>query len=149
MLLLIFLLYCNSDLFPRPRYSAFGSLETKFAICLDDNGILVDIFANNNTDGKISKRNIYGHLQRPSKDGRKWKKEKLCTISCIPFMSSSLSIPFSILSVFILSCLRSGIVCQKHNRLFQWRTSSTVRQMQFLKLYIRNKHLWTCSPAAF
>lgn len=62
------LLFSDSNLLPWPRYSAFDDLETKFAIRLDDNGTLVDVSANNSTVGKISKRNIYGHPWRSSKD---------------------------------------------------------------------------------
>jgi len=67
-------LFCY-DLNWLPRYSAFGGLEMKFAICLDDNNILVDNFANNSIDGKINKRD-YGNPRRPSKAAEKSGKRK-------------------------------------------------------------------------
>ena len=71
-----------------PRYSAFGGLEMKFAICLDDNNILIDNFANNSIDGKINKRNLRSPAAADRKLRKKVGKGKMCTICGIPFMSS-------------------------------------------------------------
>jgi len=48
----------------------------KFAICLDDNNILVDNFANNSIDGKINKRDYGKPAAAIESCGKKWEKEK-------------------------------------------------------------------------